>query len=107
MSGGHFNYDQYKIGEIADMVEQLIIGNDSQELNEWSDSVGRGYTEGTISEFRIALKMLRRAEIYTQRIDWLASGDDGEETFHKRLAHDLAADAELKDKTDMAKEENA
>ena len=41
MSGGHFNYDQYKIGQIADMVEQLIISNDSQELNEWGGGRSR------------------------------------------------------------------
>ena len=30
MSGGHFNYDQYKIGYIADEVEQLIRDNGSE-----------------------------------------------------------------------------
>ena len=35
MSGGHFNYDQYKIGYIADEVEQLIITNGSEEKDEW------------------------------------------------------------------------
>jgi len=89
MSGGHFNYDQYKIGQIADMVEQLVISNNSTELNIWGDSVGLGYTEATISEFRIALKMLRQAQIYTQRIDWLVSCDDGEDSFHSRLKEDL------------------
>ena len=94
MSGGHFNYDQYKIGQIYDMVEQLVISNSSTELNIWGDSIGLGYTEATISEFRTALRMLRRAEIYAQRIDWLVSCDDGEDTFHKRLAHDLAAESD-------------
>ena len=94
MSGGHFNYDQYKIGQIADMVEQLVISNSSTELNIWGDSIGLGYTEATISEFRTALRMLRRAEIYAQRIDWLVSCDDGEDSFHKRLAHDLAAESD-------------
>lgn len=28
-------------------------------------------------------------EVYVQRIDWLASGDDGEDSFHKRLEADL------------------
>lgn len=27
--------------------------------------------------------------IYTQRIDWLLSGDDGEESFHSRLKEEL------------------
>ena len=94
MSGGYFDYDQYKIGYIADSVEQLIWDNSSKEVDEWSDSVGHGYTEATISEFRTALRMLRRAEIYAQRIDWLVSCDDGEETFRKRLALDLAAESD-------------
>ena len=93
MSGGYFNYDQYKIGNIADSVEQLIISNDSKELDEWQCSKGRGYTEATISEFRTALRLLRRAEIYAQRIDWLVSCDDEEGTFHYRLDLDLAAES--------------
>jgi hypothetical protein len=32
---------------------------------------------------------LNQALIYAQRIDWLVSGDDGEDTFHARLAEDL------------------
>jgi hypothetical protein len=94
MSGGHFDYQQYKIGIIGASIEQLIWNNNSKEVDEWSDHVGRCYTEETISEFRIALKLLRRAEIYAQRIDYLASGDDGEESFHKRLALELAEEAD-------------
>lgn len=37
MSGGHFNYDQYRIGQMADEVEQLILNNDNPETNEWGD----------------------------------------------------------------------
>ncbi len=91
MSGGHFNYDQYKIGQIADMVEQLIISNDSQELNEWGGTKGRGYSKETIRAFSQGLYLLRISQIYAQRIDWLVSGDDGEDTFHQRLEEDLAA----------------
>ena len=29
------------------------------------------------------------AEAYAQRVDWLVSGDDGEESFHERLKEDL------------------
>jgi len=35
------------------------------------------------------LDLLRKAEIYAQRIDWLVSGDDGNDTFLKRLEEDL------------------
>jgi hypothetical protein len=47
------------------------------------------YEPETIEEFRKAIKVLREAAVYAQRIDWLLSGDDGEETFHKRLKEEL------------------
>lgn len=48
-----------------------------------------GYTEETLAEFRKAVEILKQAEVYAQRIDWLLSGDDGEESFHERLKEDL------------------
>ena len=90
MSGGYFDYAQYQIGNIADSIEQLIYNNNSEELNKYKN---RDYTDETISEFRTALRLLRRAQIYAQRIDWLVSCDDGEGTFHKRLALELAAES--------------
>lgn len=90
MSGGHFSYDQYKIGYIADEVEQLIRTNEDTTPNDWGDPRGRQYSAETIAEFRRALRYLELAQIYAQRIDWLVSGDDGEKTFHERLAEDLA-----------------
>jgi len=35
--------------------------------------------------------VLRKAAIYAQRIDWLLSGDDGEESFLERLKEELDA----------------
>lgn len=89
MSGGYFNYDQYKIGYIADEVEQLIINNNSDELDEWGYKKHCSFEENTIEEFKRALHTLRVAQIYAQRIDWLASGDDGEDSFHRRLNEEL------------------
>lgn len=89
MSGGHFDYDQYKISQIAESIESLIYQNDSKEKNEYGDSLGYGFSKETIHEFEKAVKILKEAAVYAQRIDWLVSGDDGEETFHKRLKNDL------------------
>lgn len=90
MSGGHFNYLQYRIGEIADEVAELIRDNDITERTAWGERIGYGFTAETIAEFRKGLKALREAEVYAQRIDWLVSGDDGEDNFRRRLADDLA-----------------
>jgi hypothetical protein len=47
------------------------------------------YTEETIQIFRDAVKLLRKAAIYANRIDWLLSGDDGEESLKERLEEEL------------------
>lgn len=83
MSGGRFNYDQYTISRIADEVEGFILSNDEEE--------GYGFTPETIAEFKKGLLVLRQAFVYAQRIDWLVSGDDGEEQFHKRLKDELVS----------------
>ena len=72
MSGGHFEYYQFKIGEIKEEVEKLISE--------------RKFSEKTINTFKQAAYHLEMAEIYTQRIDWLVSGDDSEEDFHEILS---------------------
>jgi len=38
---------------------------------------------------RDAVKQLKIAAVYAQRIDWFLSGDDSEETFIERLTKDL------------------
>lgn len=38
-----------------------------------------------------AYRQLRIAEIYAQRVDWMISGDDSEETFQERLQEELQA----------------
>ena len=78
MSGGHFEFEQFKLHQIADDIEQMILDNDNQD---WEDK----YAYETIAEFKEAVRLLRRAYIYVQRIDWLVSGDDVPATFHKRL----------------------
>ena len=91
MSGGHFQYKQYELGHMADEIEQLILDNDSEEVNEWGDKKGYGYSPETIAKFKVARMALLLAQIYVQRIDWLVSGDDGEDSFHRRLDADLKA----------------
>jgi hypothetical protein len=88
MSGGYFDYQQYRIGDICAEVEQLIKNNDSEEVNHYGDPIGRGYSENTIARFKEAVYFLTVAQIYAQRIDWLVSGDDGEDSFHRRLSEE-------------------
>jgi len=77
MSGGHYDYDQHRIGYI---IEQL-----KEDIDENKDV----FSINTINKFKKGLGILEQAQVYAQRIDWLMSGDDGEESFHSRLKEDL------------------
>lgn len=84
MSGGHFQYEQYKCDQLADQVDRLVASNDDDSLDEWGQPKGRHYSDETIRKFREAASTLRRSSDMLQRIDWLVSGDDGEDAFHRR-----------------------
>ena len=75
MSGGRFDHKQYDMNYIADKIEHEVLIN--------------GKKKEVIEKFKEAVIILRKAAIYTQRIDWLLSGDDEEETFLERLKKDL------------------
>ena len=110
MSGGHFEYAQYKIADIYNSIEEYLYGRELDECDiEWyieeyfnTDKEAEylrkhhrtipnqyEFSEETLAEFKKAVHILKQAEIYAQRIDWLLSGDDGEESFHERLKEEL------------------
>ena len=116
MSGGRFEYRQWNIQDIADRLGDYIYGHelDEEDIDEyvhdtfyfWDDADKKEaekyvrehhhtlpnqykFSEATIAEFRKGLDYLRKAYIYAQRIDWLLSGDDGEDSFHERLKEEL------------------
>lgn len=89
MSGGHFDYKQYIIDHIADEVEQLILNNGSDEKDEHGTLKYEHLSDEVIHHFKDAYVRLRLAAIYAQRIDWLVSGDDSEESFKHRLQQEI------------------
>ena len=105
MSGGFFDYNQYKIRDMAESIERIIERNGREKTREelkaegWRDSTWYEkypedryhyrYPDEVIEKMKEAVKLLKRAEIYAHRVDWLISGDDGEESFIKRLKNDL------------------
>lgn len=110
MSGGKWEYIQYRFTDVAEDIDKLIEQNgqpkSEQELKEDSwhnddwynkyseDRYHYKYPDEAIEEFKKAANAIRIAQIYMQRMDWLLSGDDGEESFLSRLKKDLK---ELKD----------
>ena len=73
MSGGHFNYVQYNLEDIADEIEKLVQENNSNEVDEYGQLIGRNYSEETIAELLIGVTFILAAATYIQRIDYLLS----------------------------------
>lgn len=85
MSGGYFDHTQHHISNIADEIENVIKNNAVRDQFGHPGDI----PDNVIDEFREAVKILRKARVYAQRIDWLLSGDDGNEMFIERLKDDL------------------
>ena len=101
MSGGYFDYDQYRLGYMANDVEQELINQGKQKPTDelWGDDeyyeeypedkYFKTYPKIIQKKLKEAINTIRIAEIYAQRVDWYLSGDDGDEAFIERLAEDL------------------
>lgn len=82
MSGGHFEYKKWQLIDAATEIELICRGENEFDY---------GFCPNTISELRNGAKIIRQAAIYLERIDYLLSCDDGEESFHCRLKEELLA----------------
>ena len=47
------------------------------------------YPKEVQDKFKEAVKALKTAFVYAQRVDYLLEGDDGEETFLEKLSQEL------------------
>jgi hypothetical protein len=97
MSGGAFDYNQSRIQYIIEGIEEEIEKNGKKidyepgyKRYEWESEYHYEYPPDIIEEFKNGIRILKQAYVYAQRIDWLLSGDDREDSFRKRLKEDLA-----------------
>lgn len=110
MSGGHFDYNYYHFDYIADDIDEYINGHElddddveryiiDHELDDSEKEYIRNhkhtipnryaYKDEVVEKMKEGLAAIRKAYIYAKRIDYLLSGDDGENSFLNRLQKDL------------------
>lgn len=101
MSGGAFDYKQFHIGDIADSIQSELDQQGKEKSKEelWmsksyyneypEERFNITYPEDVQEIFKKGIKLLRKAHVYAQRIDWYLSGDDGEDSLIKRLKEEL------------------
>lgn len=78
MSGGAFKYIQHN-WDLKNSID--AIDNAIKE---------RGYSHEVIFHLSEAKGVIEKAMVYLERVDFLLSGDDGEESFLERLKTDLS-----------------
>jgi len=101
MSGGAFEYRQNQIDWIIDGIEDHLESM-GKERGDVDDSYRREFyseypeertypveSEEVQERMRQAIRALKIAKVYAQRVDWYLSGDDGEESFLERLDKEL------------------
>jgi hypothetical protein len=77
MSGGYFDYSEYKIEQIADDIQRVVISNPYR------------YKLQTLQRFQEAVQLLRKSVVYVKNIDYLLKSDYSEESFHEHLEEGL------------------
>ena len=88
MSGGHFDYNQYRLDDIAYQIDRLVKNNNTE--NEVGNCCN--YSDDIIEKFKLTSRQLKQTANMVQRIDWLVCGDDGEETFEQKWKEEVEDD---------------
>jgi predicted nucleotidyltransferase len=84
MSGGYFEYNQYKLEVMAEEIESFIENNNKSHTNIYGEiKEAHNLDSETIEKFKETAYNLRRTRDMVQRIDWLLSSDDSEDSFKK------------------------
>lgn len=84
MSGGHFcdnSYPYYKVSQFADELEEEIINNNTKDEYGYAPNYGKE----VISYLLDQLPNLRKMAEIMRTVDYLYSGDHGEDSFLLRV----------------------
>ena len=81
MSGGHFDYIQYKLNQVDDSIDDILHDINSHCYD--GDDVGL-----TETRLKMTKLLVTAAAAAIHRVDWWVSGDDGTASFHRRWEQD-------------------
>lgn len=85
MSGGHYDYDQFRLDNIADTIESDIENNNKTWNDGWGEQSGYGMPSDVIARMTIIKNELHKLSRLVHAADWLYSGDTGVETFVQKF----------------------
>jgi len=95
MSGGHFDYAQYRLNDISTALQTLIENNEGENV-DFDQSHHYNFDNETICNLKLLRKILMATEQMVHDADWMISGDTGPDSFNPKfnsiitlLDHDL------------------
>ena len=88
MSGGTFDYSQYRIIDIIETIQSHINRQGEKIDYEYGDE-HQIFEPDVLKSLQDAIECLKKAYVYAQRIDRFLAGDDSDETFMWRLDKEL------------------
>lgn len=100
MSGGHFDYNQFHIRQIADQIQyeldkqgkpkthQEHVYNSDRIINQ--QKYYEVHPKQVQKKMQQAIELLNKAHAYVKNIDYYLSGDHGTKNFLSSLAKDLS-----------------
>lgn len=89
MSGGHWDYQQHVVNNLADDIQISIDEFYTKDEDGYIQATCFTHPLPVFEELKLCQRLLEEAVIRVQRLDWLLSGDDGEEHWVRRLEEDL------------------
>lgn len=89
MSGGRFNYLQFRVKEISETLKEIIDRQGKPFEDEWEQGEYETFPPDVQQIMLDGIKAIDRAFVYIQRIDWFLCGDDGKDSLIERLKEDL------------------
>jgi hypothetical protein len=82
MSGGHFgDYDYYKVSQFADELEVDVDNNNKPDEYGWKSN----HDPEVIEYLKEQLPKMRKMAEIMRHIDYLYSGDHGDDSFMERI----------------------
>jgi len=81
MSGGSFDYNCFRISQFAEELKNRIDENDHEDEYGYASR----FNKETIEKLNQCQRIIELAGQLAHDIEWLYSGDIGEDTFLKRI----------------------
>lgn len=97
MSGGYFDYQEYKLVNIADSIEEIIATNGKPNIDEWGHNHNTEFNEEQINVLKSCRDMLLYCYAIVKSLDFGLSGDTDPSRFPELLQHRLEWDKNTQD----------